>query len=135
AGRVEALVSGSELYKVKIQLSSLERKQWQSICRDCAGSIDSLLDLLAGKFDKGVMQRLTRQQGGLFPKPQEIQLQCSCPDWATMCKHVAAVLYGVGARLDDQPELLFVLRQVDHLQLLSQASKQVLHETMDRGAT
>ena len=63
---------------------------------------------------------------GLFPTPQEISLGCSCPDGARMCKHVAAVLYGVGARLDHQPELLFTLRAVEPAQLLAGASKHVL---------
>jgi uncharacterized Zn finger protein len=66
---------------------------------------------------------VTKRDGGLFPKPSEIELDCSCPDWADMCKHVAAVLYGVGARLDQQPELLFTLRQVDHLELIAQAGQ------------
>ena len=52
---------------------------------------------------------------------REITFDRSCPDNALMCKHVAAVLYGVGARLDQQPELLFTLRQVDAADLLSKA--------------
>jgi uncharacterized Zn finger protein len=67
------------------------------------------------------MEIITRPASGLFPKPAEIELGCSCPDWAGMCKHVAAALYGVGARLDEHPELLFVLRRVEHLELISQA--------------
>src|SRR5204863_4356777 len=88
---------------------------------DCARSIDSLIDLLQGRFDQGIMQRLTERDTGLFPQPKEIKMACSCPDWAGMCKHVAATLYGVGARLDMDPELLFALRDVDHLELISQA--------------
>src|SRR5206468_6453256 len=83
--------------------------------------IDSLIDVLQGRFEQGIMQRLSQRDGGLFPQPQEIEMECSCPDWAGMCKHVAATLYGVGARLDKAPELLFTLRAVDHLELISQA--------------
>ena len=79
------------------------------------------MELLQGRLSKSVMEIVTDHDGGLFPKPSEIKLSCSCPDWAGMCKHVAAVMYGVGARLDHQPELLFVLRKVDHLELIEAA--------------
>jgi uncharacterized Zn finger protein len=121
SGRVTALVSGSEIYRLTIQMTPLKPALWNHIKLDCAGSIASLIDLLQGRFDRGVMERLTRKVDGLFPQPNEIKMACSCPDYATMCKHVAAVLYGVGARLDHQPELLFTLRGVDHLELIGQA--------------
>jgi uncharacterized Zn finger protein len=116
---VTAVVSGSELYKVKVSINEVGAKLWASICKDCAGGIDSLVELLQGRFAKGVMERICRQGDGLFPKPAEIHFSCSCPDHASMCKHVAAVLYGVGARLDEQPELLFRLRAVDETDLLA----------------
>ncbi|NQV23044.1 MAG: SWIM zinc finger family protein [Rhodopirellula sp.] len=121
AGRVEALVAGSDTYEVDIRIDRLTAADWKKIRNDCSASIDSLLDLLGGKFSAGVMTRLTRRPDGLFPTPKEIKLDCSCPDWATMCKHVAAVLYGVGAHLDQRPELLFLLRHVDHTELVSEA--------------
>lgn len=124
-GRVTALVCGSELYKIAIKIKPLAPAPWNAIKRECAGQIGSLIELLQGKLSQSVMRIITRQNpdggGGLFPKPAEIDLDCSCPDWADMCKHVAAAMYGVGARLDERPELLFVLRQVDHLELLTQA--------------
>src|SRR3954467_9255280 len=116
---VTALVSGSSPYTVKISIKAMPKPQWQSLCRDCAGGIDSLVELLQGRFSKGVMERLCRQDNGLFPKPSEIRFSCSCPDSASMCKHVAAALYGVGSRLDEQPELLFRLRAVDHSELVA----------------
>ena len=106
-GEVAALVSGSELYKVKIAIKPVTATRWKAICRDCAGTIDSLVELLQGRLAKGVMDRICREGDGLFPAPGEIHLSCSCPDWADMCKHVAAALYGVGARLDEMPRLLF----------------------------
>lgn len=115
---VTALVTGSSLYKVSITIAAVPARQWQSICRDCAGSIDSLVELLQGRLSKAVMDRLCRQQHGLFPKPSEITFDCSCPDYASMCKHVAATLYGVGARLDELPELLFRLRAVNENDLI-----------------
>src|SRR5438552_8020277 len=122
AGEVEALVSGSELYKVKIKLKAAVKSKWQALCRECAGGIGSLIELLQGRFSDSVMGVLTRKETGLFPSPKEIEMKCSCPDWATLCKHVAAVLYGVGARLDQSPELLFLLRSVKHEELISQVA-------------
>ena len=122
AGVIEALVSGSSLYKIKLEIKAVDPKRWKSICGDCAGAIDSLVELLQGKLSKAVMERICRQKDGLFPSPAEIKLACSCPDWADMCKHVAAVLYGIGARLDHQPELLFLLRGVDEKELIVQAA-------------
>ncbi len=118
---IEAIVAGSETYKIKIDIDGLSKPTWKKIKQDCSASIDSLLDLLAGRFSDGVMQRLTRQKEGLFPSPREIKMKCSCPDYSDCCKHLAAVMYGVGARLDKQPELLFLLRDVDHQELVSQA--------------
>jgi uncharacterized Zn finger protein len=120
-GEVAAAVMGSELYTIRIGIAPVSTKRWSAICRDCAGSIDSLVELLQGKLAKGVMDRVCRQGDGLFPAPADIKLSCSCPDWADMCKHVAAVLYGVGSRLDEHPELLFTLRCVDESELVSGA--------------
>ena len=120
-GSIEAHVSGSQLYKVKLKIAPVEKAKWKAICKDCAGGIDSLVELLQGRLSKGVMERICRQNHGLFPAPAEIQLSCSCPDWADMCKHVAAVLYGIGARFDRQPELLFRLRGVDETELIVSA--------------
>jgi len=118
-GKVEALVSGSEIYKVKIDIAVAAPVRWTAICRDCAGSVGSLVELLQGKLSKNVMERVCREAHGLFPAPSEIEMSCSCPDWADMCKHVAATLYGVGARLDSDPDVLFTLRGVDRAELVS----------------
>src|ERR1043166_3880236 len=121
AGTIEALVSGSEIYKVTVKVTPVTKGRWKSICTDCAGAIDSLVELLQGRLSKGVMERICRQSTGLFPTPKEIELSCSCPDWAGMCKHVAAVLYGIGARFDSQPELLFRLHAVKEEELIAKA--------------
>ena len=121
AEKVTALVAGSQVYEVIIAIKPLEPAIWQGILKDCAGQVGSLVDLLQGKLSKGVMEVVARQGTGLFPTPRQISFRCSCPDSASMCKHIAATLYGVGARLDSQPELLFLLRQVDPAQLIQQA--------------
>lgn len=128
-GEVRAQVVGSSLYHVEVRVAAVGEKQWKAIGADCAGSIDSMVELLRGTFSKAVMERLCRPGDGLFPAPKEIDFTCSCPDWASMCKHVAAVLYGVGARLDQRPELLFQLRRVDGNDLLAQAGMGVTRPT------
>jgi uncharacterized Zn finger protein len=124
-GAIQALVSGSSLYTVALTVAPVAKSRWKSICEDCAGAIDSLVELLQGRFSKGVMERICRQSHGLFPAPAEIKLSCSCPDGAYMCKHVAAVLYGIGARFDHQPELLFRLRAVDEKELIAKAGQAI----------
>lgn len=120
-GRVQAFVSGSELYTVEIQIASLPRASWEAVKKRCAGKIGSIIELLQGKLSNAVMEAVTNRAEGLFPKPKEITMRCSCPDYAGMCKHIAAVMYGIGNRLDTSPELLFGLRGVDHQELIEQA--------------
>jgi uncharacterized Zn finger protein len=121
-GSVRALVMGSSLYEVDITIQALPEPRWKAVCADCANSVASLIELLQGKLSKPVMERICAPTTGLFPSPKELKFECSCPDWAGMCKHVAAVFYGVGARMDQQPELLFKLRHVNALDLVAQAS-------------
>ena len=134
-GKVTALVSGSELYKVSVTITPLPDKAWRGIKARCAGQIGSLVELLAGRLSNNVIAVVTAHEGGLFPKPSEIKMSCSCPDWAGMCKHIAAVLYGVGARLDHQPELFFSLRQVDHLELIEEAVSRAGKKTTTKKKT
>lgn len=120
-GQIQALVMGSSLYKVKIDIGAVPAGHWRAILKDCAGSVGSLVELMSGKLSKNVMERVCRQGDGLFPAPREIKMSCSCPDGARMCKHVAATLYGVGARLDTTPDLLFALRGVESSELIASA--------------
>lgn len=123
AGKVKALVSGSRIYTVEIGIEKLAAKTWRSLCDDCSSEVASLVELLQGRFSNAVMTRLCGPEVGMFPSPKHITMSCSCPDWATMCKHVAAVMYGIGVRLDEAPGLLFVLRQVDHQQLVAASAE------------
>lgn len=132
---VKALVSGSELYKVKITVAPLPAKRWLAFKSRCAGQIGSVVELLQGRLSQGVIGLVTSHEDGLFPRPGEIEMSCSCPDWAGMCKHVAAVLYGVGARLDHQPDLFFRLRNVDHLELIEEAVSSAGKKTATRKKT
>ncbi len=122
-GKIAALVQGSRTkpYKIDITIQPLDKATWESITKACEGKIDSLQELLDGKFPTALAELFMKKGKGLFPDPKQISLHCSCPDWAAMCKHVAAVLYGVGARLDKNPGLFFVLRDVNVDELVSKA--------------
>lgn len=132
-GLVKAVVSGSRIYQIQIEIDPLAAKTWREVKAACAGQIGSIVELLQGRLSKSVMEIVTCQKRGLFPHPREIKMSCSCPDWAGVCKHIAATFYGIGARLDEQPELLFKLRQADHLELV-EAAGQPLGEAPKRGA-
>ncbi|PJA74988.1 hypothetical protein CO151_07785 [bacterium CG_4_9_14_3_um_filter_65_15] len=128
-GLVSALVSGTEVYRVTVEMDPISRPKWRSILRDCGGAVDSMVELLQGDLSGAVMARICREKGGLFPSPQEISCDCTCPDWASMCKHVAAALYGVGVRLDAEPGLLFKLRGVDPADLIAHAEAKLVDGT------
>ena len=134
SGKVDSLVQGSESkpYSVTIRIKAMGKKTWQGIKTAAEGKLDSLQELLAGKFPKALGEIFTTQGKGLFPSPKEIDFDCSCPDWATMCKHVAATLYGIGARLDQDPELFFKLRQVKIKDLVSEAVEEKTRELLKK---
>jgi len=122
-GQVKALVLGSRQspYTVTMQIKPISKAIWTQIRAACEGQLASLQELLEGRFPKGLAELFTAKGSGLFPAPKEIEFKCSCPDWATMCKHVAAVLYGIGTRLDEDPSLFFVLRKMKMDDLITQA--------------
>ena len=132
-GKIEAKVSGSEIYSLLIRIKTLPGKKWNAVKQRCSGQIGSLIELLMGSLSDNVMEVVTDRKNGLFPLPGEISLNCNCPDWAVMCKHVAAVLYGVGARLDEKPELLFKLRGVDHEELIDADAEAAVSAATSKG--
>ncbi len=125
SGSVEAIVSGTRNYTVKIIISTVTSELWKKLIRECSGKVNSLIELLQGKLSEHIMTIIAQPGGGLFPKSKEIEFTCSCPDYAYMCKHVAAALYGIGIRLDTSPELLFQLRQVDHAELINKVTDNI----------
>ncbi|MEK7289408.1 MAG: hypothetical protein AAB067_04455, partial [Planctomycetota bacterium] len=133
-GHVKALVQGSESdpYSIVIKIKSLEKNIWEEIKTFCAGKLDSLQELLMGKFPEALSEMFTARGKGLFPSPKEIDFDCSCPDMASMCKHIAATLYGVGARLDHEPNLFFLLRQIEIGDLISETIKDKTEELLTR---
>ena len=122
-GEIFAYVTGSEIYEVLIKIDQLSPKRWADIKNETAGQIGNLVDLLGGTLGPGAMACITDPKKGLFPEPSEIHLSCTCPDWADMCKHVAATLYAVGVKLDHDPSLFFTLRDVSQEELISAAAE------------
>ena len=133
-GRVDALVQGSASspYEVEIRIKEIPEKDWKAMITVCEGRLESLQELLAGQFPKALADVFTAQGKGLFPTPTEIGFSCSCPDWASMCKHVAAALYGIGARFDEDPSLFFSLRNRDISDLISTAVAEGTRTLLDR---
>ena len=132
-GRIRARVCGTRLYDVAINVRPLAARVWKQVKQRSTGRIHSLPELLSGRLTEQVLAVVTDRSGGLFPAPADIELRCTCPDWAFMCKHIAAVLYGVGARLDQQPELLFLLRGVDHTELLAAGAEAAVQAVLRGG--
>jgi len=129
-GIITALVTGRNLYTVTIKIDKLPEKNWKKIAEQCARRIDSVTALVEGKFPVEFQEVFMKQGDGLFPSPKEIHMDCSCPDWATMCKHVAAVLYGVGAKLDSNPLLFFTLRGIDQTELIKKSVDEKMKSLM-----
>jgi len=135
-GKVNAIVAGSDPYEITISIKKLNQKTWDNIKKDCSSAIDSLIDLLGGRLSDGVMRRLTDKKSGCFPSASQIDMDCNCPDWSRCCKHLAAVMYAIGSRLDSEPELLFLLRGVNQEELISQAvSKENLDAELTDGSS
>ncbi|WP_347275526.1 hypothetical protein [Candidatus Kuenenia sp.] len=133
-GMITSLVQGSDSspYSIEITINTLEKGIWEEVKDFCKGKLDSLQELLMGKFPKTLDELFTTHGKGLFPSPKEIKFDCSCPDWASMCKHIAATLYGVGARLDDDPNLFFLLRKIEIGDLISETVKDKTEELLTR---
>lgn len=123
-GSIEALVQGSDTYKISIEIQALSKTTWQEIQSTCQGKLQSMQTLLEGKFSESLEEIFTNHKTGLFPSPSEICFRCNCPDWADMCKHIAAVLYGIAVRLDANPNLFFTLRDVKVDDLIAKVIKE-----------
>ena len=133
-GSVTALVSGSTLYDGEGDgRAGAARRTGRAICRDCAGAIDSLVELLQGRFSTGVMARLCEAKTGLFPSPKDITLhvQLSRLGVDVQARRGRALRHRRAPRR--QPELLFTLRKVDQQELIAKAGSE-LSKTRKRPA-
>jgi uncharacterized Zn finger protein len=133
-GVVTALVQGSrpQPYKVNVKVAPLSASARAQMEESCRGQLGSLSELLAGRFPKALEALFMAEGTGLFPAPRDIQFDCTCPDWASMCKHVAAVLYGIGARFDEDPGLFFALRGLDPAKWIGGVVKQRADELLSK---
>lgn len=135
--KIFALVQGStsKPYKVEVTIAPLTEDIWEEMVKACTGKIDSLQELAAGKLPKALAELFTLKGKGLFPSPKEIQFSCSCPDSAWMCKHVAAVLYGIGARLDEDATLFFTMRNVKMGDLITSSIAEKSKDIMEKAGS
>ena len=133
AGEVSALVQGSRVkpYDVTVTIKPLNKHKWNEIITRCSRKISNLEELASGKFPQELMDLFTTRGDGIFPTPKEIRFGCSCPDWASMCKHVAAVLYGIGARFDEDPLLFFELREIEFTELLKKSVEDKMNSMLE----
>ncbi len=131
---IRGIVAGSsaEPYQVTIRIQAISDANWKDLVQKAMGKIETMQALLEGKFPEELKDIFFTKEAGLFPSPKEIKLDCSCPDWAVMCKHVAAVMYGVGVRLDISPELFFTLRGVNMDDLIGQVVKKEAEDLLSR---
>ena len=125
-GRVTSVVSGTRLYDVSIAIAPLDPEKWERLKAQCLGKIGGLMELLSGSLSDEVMREVTDLEHGLFPAPREMKLGCTCPDYAGLCKHLAATLYAAGSRFDTQPALLFALRGVDPQEMLERNTAEAI---------
>ena len=114
-GVIRALVVGSrpKPYRVQIDIKPFTDNEVKAFEDKCRNNFESVEDFINGRFPDSFKKYFTSSSLNLFPKVKEMKFSCSCPDWAVLCKHVAAVLYGIGRKLDDDPMLLLRLRGID----------------------
>jgi uncharacterized Zn finger protein len=115
-GQVHSRVQGSRPtpYKVNIRLQPLSDRQWETVLDALAEQALFAAQLLNGEMPPNVEEVFDAVRVPLFPaKRADLKTDCSCPDWANPCKHVAAVYYLLGERFDQDPFLLFELRGRD----------------------
>ncbi len=136
-GVVKALVQGrtAKPYTVSIWVEDLREDLWNNIVKSCEGKLESMSQLLEGEFPQDLAEIFTNPGSGMFPSLDEITFSCGCPDWASMCKHVAAALYGVGVRIDEDPGKFFKLRKVNISDLVSRAVEDRTKNLLEKAGT
>lgn len=120
--------SSGKVYGVNIRIAKFPEEKWKKILKSCSHQIESMEELVSGVFPKELKESFLQKGEGLFPNPDEIMMSCECYDYATMCKHVSAILYGVGARLDSEPLLFFTLRGIDSKELLAKTVEEKVQD-------
>jgi len=134
-GLVTATVAGTRIYDIRVKIAPLEAEAWAGLKQRCQGKIGGLMELLSGALSDEVMREVTSLDHGLFPAPREMKLSCTCPDFAGLCKHLAATLYAVGRRLDEQPAVLFTLRGVDPNEMIATNAVEAIQHLTAPAAT
>lgn len=120
-GALHAKVQGSRPrpYQVSIQVPSLTEKNVENLLDALVSDPGVIARLLNGELDPSVLTHAQYLGIAIFPsKWKDLAMQCSCPDWAVPCKHLAAAIYLMSREIDSNPFLVFSLRSVDLAQRL-----------------
>lgn len=136
-GTIKARVQGSRRtpYRVEIEIDPMPEARYKAVLKSLDSRIENLEALVNGDFPMAMKSLFTDLKSGLFPNPREIHFTCSCPGWASMCKHVAAVLYGIGNRLDHDPLLFFAMRGIDVSDFIQRSVKDKLSSMLKNADT
>ena len=117
-GRITAAVQGSWEYNVHINITMLTETQWSDIVKGIFESPVMAATLLAGQMPNDIEDVFKRYNISLFPKHKDISTECTCPDWANPCKHIAAVYLLLAEEFDRDPFLIFRLRGIERKEIL-----------------
>ena len=135
-GDIKGIVIGSskKYYEISISIDTLEEEKRNNLVKKIKKRISSLEELVQGEFPKELKGLLKSKENNLFPKAKEINFLCSCPDYAKMCKHIVAILYGVGVKLDQDPLLLFKLRGIDIDYIIDKTIENKSNDLLDKSS-
>lgn len=134
-GLVRAKVQGSDTrpYSVTIKVRTLTGSEWDLLAEKLALKPIFAAKLLAGEMPEDIDSAFEEIGLSLFPETlDDLETDCSCPDWSNPCKHIAAVYYLLGEEFDRDPFLIFKLRGVDMDDFMSILGKGFVPETVDR---
>lgn len=123
-GLVTAVVYGSSKYKVRISIDMIPTQTWEIITKKIFSTPVIAAKLLAGEMHEDMEEIFTKSGVRLFPKLNNIETDCTCPDWANPCKHIAAVYLILGEEFDRDPFLLFKMRGMEREEMLKMAGLQ-----------
>jgi uncharacterized Zn finger protein len=119
-------VQGSQRtpYKLKIQISPLSDAEWIKVFDALSEQAIFTAQLLAGEMPQDIEQAFDAAKVSLFPTTRkDLKTDCSCPDPANPCKHIAATHYILGERFDEDPFLIFRLRGRTQEQVMQELRK------------
>lgn len=133
-GTIKAQVTGSRSspYRVLIKTPALSKAHISKLLKEITGDPVLIARLLNRELDPALLEKAQALGISLFPtRWQDLTMQCSCPDWAVPCKHLAAVVYLLSREIDSNPFLVFSLRGVDLVRALKTSNVHIGREAAE----